>query len=75
MEQPTALCNSEPAVDEPVDVAISDWLESDLADVATLPLTSLDELAPLRPDARLFEEVLRAGNGMRGGGEGPPGAA
>ncbi|MGW5462603.1 hypothetical protein [Streptomyces sp. NPDC003996] len=70
MEQPTALCNAESAVPEPVPVADAGVWESDLADVAALPLTSVDGLPPLRPDARLLEEVLRARGGMRGGGEG-----
>ncbi|MFE7231852.1 hypothetical protein ACWCRF_16035 [Streptomyces sp. NPDC002405] len=47
--------------------------ESDLADLTALPLTSVDGLAPLRPGARLLDEVLRARSSMRGGGE--PGRA
>ncbi|KYK14901.1 hypothetical protein AUW26_24855 [Streptomyces sp. CC71] len=53
----------------------ADVWESDLADVAALPLTAVDALAPLRPTARLLEEVLRARGSIRGGGEGGGGGA
>lgn len=43
--------------------------ESDLADLAALPLTAVDGLAPLRSDTRLLTEVLRSRDSMRGGGE------
>ncbi|WP_333762455.1 hypothetical protein [Streptomyces sp. IBSBF 2390] len=75
MEQPIALFNAEPAVPESAPAADTGVWEADLADVAALPLTSLDGLAPLRPDARLLEEVLRERGGMRGGGEGGPARA
>ncbi|MEU0228736.1 hypothetical protein ABZ177_30935 [Streptomyces sp. NPDC006284] len=47
--------------------------ESDLADVAALPLSAVDGLTPLRPSVRLLEEVLRARGSIRGGGEGSGG--
>lgn len=49
--------------------------ESDLADVAALPLTAVDGLSPLDPAARLLTEVLRTRGGIRGGGEGGGGGA
>jgi hypothetical protein len=48
----------------------ADVWESDLSDLAGLPLTAVDGLAPLRPTARLLEEVLRARGGVRGGQDG-----
>ncbi|MFE1510887.1 hypothetical protein [Streptomyces sp. NPDC058726] len=48
----------------------ADW-ESDLSDLAGWPVTEVDELAPLRPTARVLEEVLRTRGGIRGGNEGP----
>ncbi len=71
MEQPSALHRTEAAMREPAAALSSHGWESDLADIAALPLVSLDTLAPLRPSARLLEEVLRARSSMRGGGEGP----
>ncbi|MFF3917249.1 hypothetical protein ACFYZB_27905 [Streptomyces sp. NPDC001852] len=68
MEQPTAQFNADPH--EPAPAAGAGVWESDLADVAALPLTFVEGLAPLPPDARLLKEVLRARGGMRGGGEG-----
>ncbi|NEB14438.1 hypothetical protein G3I32_37365 [Streptomyces coelicoflavus] len=52
----------------------SGW-ESDLVDLAALPLTALDDLSPLNPGARILDEVLRARSSMRGGGEGGGGGA
>lgn len=75
MEQWTAVHDAEAAVPEPAPVAGSRAWESDLADVASWPLTSVDGLAPLPPTARLLTEVLRARSSMRGGGEGGPGGA
>lgn len=68
MEQPPALCHT--ADREPATGAGTDVWETDLADLAGLPLTALDDLAPLRPTARVLEEVLRTRGGIRGGGEG-----
>lgn len=48
--------------------------ESDLLDLAALPLTAVDGLAPLRPGTRLLAEVLRSRGGIRGGGEDKGGA-
>ncbi|GHB19246.1 hypothetical protein GCM10010377_06370 [Streptomyces viridiviolaceus] len=48
--------------------------ESDLSDLAALPLAAVDRLAPLGPGTRLLDEVLRARSSMRGGGEGGGGA-
>jgi hypothetical protein len=53
----------------------ADVWESDLADLAALPLIAVDGLAPLGPTARLLEEVLRARSSIRGGGEGGNGGA
>ncbi|MET9385896.1 hypothetical protein ABZY09_33755 [Streptomyces sp. NPDC002928] len=70
MEQPTVLHNAEAAVPESAPVVGAHGWESDLADVAALPLASVDGLTPLRPSARLLDEVLRARGSIRGGGEG-----
>ena len=75
MEQSTALYNVETTVPESAPETGSHVWESDLADVAALPLTSVDALTPLRPTARLLEEVLRARSSIRGGGEGGGGGA
>jgi hypothetical protein len=48
--------------------------ESDLADLATMPFTEADSLAPLPPTARILQEVLRSRGGIRSGG-GQPGRA
>ncbi|MEU6304090.1 hypothetical protein [Streptomyces chartreusis] len=74
MEQPTALRDAITAVPELASAADDSVWESDLADVAELPLTSLDRIPPLRPSARQLEEVLRARSRIRGGGEGGGGA-
>ncbi|MFH9003307.1 hypothetical protein ACIGPN_12740 [Streptomyces afghaniensis] len=74
MDQPPALCHAEAAVPEPATAAGTDVWESDLADLAGLPLTALDGVAPLRPSARLLGEVLRARSSIRGGNDGPGGA-
>ena len=47
--------------------------ESDLVDLAHLPLTALDALTPLGHFDRTLQEVLRPRSSMRGGGE--PGRA
>ncbi|MEV5320305.1 hypothetical protein AB0K92_22065 [Streptomyces sp. NPDC052687] len=69
MDQPPALHTAEAAAGEPFSTAgVLGW-ESDLADLAALPLTAVDGLDPLDPTARLLEEVLRSYDGVRGGGE------
>ncbi|KES07852.1 hypothetical protein BU52_07985 [Streptomyces toyocaensis] len=72
MEQPPALCHT--ADREPATGAGTDLWESDLADLAGLPLAALDGLAPLPPTVRVLEEVLRARGGITGGNDGPGGA-
>ncbi|MFI9154133.1 hypothetical protein [Streptomyces sp. NPDC053367] len=67
MEQPTAPYRSGADVPEQVHAAVR---ESDLTDVAMLPLAAVDDLTPLRPTARLLDEVLRARSSVRGGNEG-----
>lgn len=70
MDQPPALHH--PAVTARASAAEghADVWESDLADLAALPLIAVDGLAPLGPTARLLEEVLRPRGSIRGGGEG-----
>ncbi|MFE6194811.1 hypothetical protein [Streptomyces sp. NPDC057838] len=70
MDQPPALCHAEAAAREAAVAAGTDVWESDLADLAGLPLTEVDGLAPLQPSARLLGEVLRARGSIRGGSEG-----
>ncbi|WP_445527315.1 hypothetical protein [Streptomyces cyslabdanicus] len=70
LDQPPAPDIVEAAARAP---GAEDW-QSDLANLAALPLTAVDGLAPLRPGARLLEEVLRARGSFRGGGE-PTGRA
>ncbi|MFD8453391.1 MULTISPECIES: hypothetical protein [Streptomyces] len=75
MDRPPVLCHAEVATrEQPVAPGRVDVWESDLADVAALPLTAVDGLAPLRPTARLLEEVLRARGSIRGGEGGGGGA-
>ncbi|MDQ1049254.1 hypothetical protein [Streptomyces sp. V4I2] len=69
MDQSPALHHAEAAFLGPAAGAGTDVWESDLADLAEMPLTAVDGLAPLRPTARLLEEVLRARGSIRGGGE------
>ncbi|MFI8091911.1 hypothetical protein ACIF9R_26915 [Streptomyces sp. NPDC086080] len=69
MDQPPALRHT--ADRRPATGAGTDVWESDLTDLAGVPLTALDELAPLPPSVRVLEEVLRARGGIRGGSEGP----
>ena len=69
MDQPPVLHHAEAAVREPAVAEGTGLWESDLADLATLPLTAVDGLDPLRPHTRLLQEVLRARNSIRGGGE------
>ncbi|MEU3839685.1 hypothetical protein AB0E88_06575 [Streptomyces sp. NPDC028635] len=73
MDQPPAGQHAA-AVRDPDRAAGALVWESDLTDVAALPLTAVDELAPLSPTARLLEEVLRARGGVKGGSDGPGGA-
>ncbi|WKX13290.1 hypothetical protein [Streptomyces sp. NL15-2K] len=74
MDQPPALRNAEATAHEPAPAPGAPVRESDLADLAALPLTAVDGLAPLRPGTRLLAEVLRSRGGIRGGGE-PGGGA
>ncbi|MER6750835.1 hypothetical protein ACFTZ8_30660 [Streptomyces fungicidicus] len=69
MHQPPAQRNAEAVAREPALAAGAPVRESDLADLAALPLTAVDGLAPLAPGTRLLAEVLRSRGGMRGGGE------
>lgn len=73
MDRPPAHHAEATACESAVDTVTHVW-ESDLADVAELPLTAVDGLPPLRPATRLLTEVLRARGGIRGGGE-PGGGA
>ncbi|MFE9171210.1 hypothetical protein [Streptomyces kebangsaanensis] len=73
MDQPPAPGNATAAARASATTAGAEVWQSDLADLAALPLTAVDGLAPLRPGARLLDEVLRARSSMRGGGE--PGRA
>ncbi|MEV8596916.1 hypothetical protein ACIHFC_22880 [Streptomyces sp. NPDC052013] len=73
MHQPPAQRNAVAAAREPGLAAGAPVVESDLADLAALPLTAVDGLAPLRPGTRLLTEVLRSRGSIRGGGE--PGGA
>ncbi|MFJ7131500.1 hypothetical protein [Streptomyces fungicidicus] len=68
MHQPPAQRNAEAAAREPTPSAGAP-VESDLVNLAALPLTAVDGLAPLAPGTRLLAEVLRSRGGMRGGGE------
>jgi hypothetical protein len=70
LDQPPTLRHVEGDAREPAATARTDVWESDLPDVAALPLTAVDGLDPLRPTARLLEEVLRARSSIKGGGEG-----
>ncbi|GGM09818.1 hypothetical protein GCM10010129_62210 [Streptomyces fumigatiscleroticus] len=69
MDQPPAPPAVEATAGEPAPLAGAHVWESDLADLAALPLTAVDGLAPLRPSARLLAEVLRSRSSIRGGGE------
>ncbi|MFH8655291.1 hypothetical protein [Streptomyces afghaniensis] len=74
MDQPPALHHAGAAAPEPaVATAGADVWESDLADLAALPLSAVDGLPTLPPTTRLLTEVLRARSSMRSG-EGPGGA-
>ncbi|MFI9167950.1 hypothetical protein [Streptomyces lincolnensis] len=68
MDWPLAHHAEVAASESAADAATHVW-ESDLADVAALPLTAVDGLSPLPPAGRLLAEVLRARGGIRGGGE------
>ncbi|MFD3497417.1 hypothetical protein ACFWWT_01785 [Streptomyces sp. NPDC058676] len=74
MDQPPALHHPAATARASAAARHVDVWESDLADLAALPLTAVDGLAPLHPNARLLEEVLRARSSIRGGGEGNGGA-
>ncbi|MFE1251230.1 hypothetical protein [Streptomyces sp. NPDC058735] len=68
MDQPPALHRAGAAGPEPVVVtARTDVWESDLADLAALPLSAVDGLPALPPGTRLLTEVLRARSSMRSG--------
>ncbi|WP_328409865.1 hypothetical protein OG542_09400 [Streptomyces violaceus] len=72
MEQSTTHHRADTAVPESSSSGTGqahEW-ESDLVDLSGLPLTAVDALDPLRSDARLLTEVLRARSSMTGGGEG-----
>lgn len=75
LDQPPARLHAEAAVREPAVAVGTDFWEADLADLTGLPLAAVDELAPLRPTARLLTEVLRARSSMRAGNEGGGGGA
>ncbi|CAL9417880.1 hypothetical protein RKD49_006062 [Streptomyces glaucescens] len=67
MHQPPAQRDVEAAAREPNPAAGAHVWESDLTDLAALPLAAVDMLTPLRPDARLLAEVLRSRSSIRGG--------
>ncbi|MFD7689734.1 hypothetical protein [Streptomyces sp. NPDC059781] len=69
MHQPPAQRDAAAAVQDPAVTAGAPVRESDLADLAALPLTAVEGLAPLHSDTRLLTEVLRSRDSMRGGGE------
>ncbi|MEU2910735.1 hypothetical protein ACWCQ0_08935 [Streptomyces massasporeus] len=71
MEQSTAHRRADTAVPESSSTTggALEW-ESDLVDLSDLPLTDVDDLAPLGSGARLLTEVLRARSSMTGGNEG-----
>jgi hypothetical protein len=73
LDQPPALREAEAAVPEPALAADVLVWESDVADLTTLPFAAVDSLPPLRPAARILDEVLRSRSSIRGGGE--PGRA
>ncbi|MFJ4682676.1 hypothetical protein ACIQNG_10850 [Streptomyces sp. NPDC091377] len=72
MHEPPAPHDAEAVGRVPVPVAGAEVWESDLADLAALPLTAVDGLTPLDPRARLLAEVLCAHGGIRGGEPRPP---
>ncbi|MFJ5262054.1 hypothetical protein ACIQAC_16480 [Streptomyces sp. NPDC088387] len=72
MLEPPAQHDAEAADRGPVPVAGANVWESDLADLATLPLTAVDSLTPLRPEARQLADVLRSRGSVRGGEPRPP---
>ncbi|MFF7788206.1 hypothetical protein [Streptomyces sp. NPDC007991] len=72
MVQPPALHHAGAAAPEPVvDTPGTDVWESDLADLAALPLSAVDGLPALPSTTRLLTEVLRARSSMRSGEGGP----
>ncbi|GAA4014297.1 hypothetical protein OG252_14655 [Streptomyces sp. NBC_01352] len=75
MDQPPALRHPAATARASGAARHADVWESDLADLAALPLTAVDGLVPLHPNARLLKEVLRARSSMRAGGEGGSGGA
>ncbi|WDV55103.1 hypothetical protein PV963_34490 [Streptomyces coeruleorubidus] len=75
MDQPPVLHHAGAAAPEPaVAMAGTDVWESDLADLAALPLSAVDGLPTLSPTTRLLTEVLRARSSMRSGEGGGSGA-
>ncbi|MFI6373405.1 hypothetical protein [Streptomyces sp. NPDC050546] len=75
MDQPPAPHHAGAAALEPVVAAAgTDVWESDLADLAALPLSAVDGLPTLPPTTRLLTEVLRARSSMRSGEGGGQGA-
>ena len=67
MDQPPALPKAEAAEHGHTPApgaSVPDW-ESDLADLATVPLEGVDSLAPLPRTARVLKEVLRSRSGIR----------
>ncbi|MFD5158204.1 hypothetical protein [Streptomyces hawaiiensis] len=75
MDQPPVLHHAGAAAPEPaVATAGTDVWESDLADLAALPLSAVDGLPTLPPTTRLLTEVLRARSSMRSGEGGGSGA-
>ncbi|CAL9427892.1 hypothetical protein ABZ613_36140 [Streptomyces collinus] len=76
MDQPPALHHAGAATPVPVAApARTDVWESDLADLAALPLSAVDGLPALPPTTRLLAEVLRARSSMRSGEGGGQGGA
>ncbi|MFF9804903.1 hypothetical protein ACF1G5_07185 [Streptomyces coeruleorubidus] len=69
MDQPPVLhhAGAAAAPDPVVATAETDVWESDLADLAALPLSAVDGLPALPPGTRLLTEVLRARSSMRSG--------
>jgi hypothetical protein len=72
LDQPPALRHTGVAALEVVAArAGTDVWESDLTDLAVLPLSAVDGLPVLSPTTRLLTEVLRARSSMRSGEGGP----
>lgn len=69
MDQPPTLHHAAASAHERSAVTDTRGWESDLVDLAALPLTAVEGLAPLPSDTRLLTEVLRSRGSIRGGGE------